>query len=185
MKALKNKRSHLGMETSKDRNSDTWFTPIKYIESARKVLGAINLDPFSCVDANAVIKADTFFDESINSLEQSWKAESLFINPPYGRIITTCVDKIVNEYQLGNFTNAIILTNNCSDTKWFNKLAYITDLFCFTDHRIAFYNVDGKNISGNTRGQTFFYIGQNKQGFIEEFSKYGLVVKQMNGTLHT
>ena len=68
MKALKNKRSHLGMKTSKDRNSDAWFTPIKYIESARKVLGTINLDPFSCVDANAVIKADTFSDESINSL---------------------------------------------------------------------------------------------------------------------
>ena len=41
--------------------NNEWYTPHKYIEAAREVLGEIDLDPASCAFANQVVKAKQFF----------------------------------------------------------------------------------------------------------------------------
>jgi hypothetical protein len=43
--------------------SNEHYTPPRYIEAARTVLGNIDLDPASCVEANAWVKADAFYSE--------------------------------------------------------------------------------------------------------------------------
>ena len=48
--------------------SNDWYTPDKYIESVREVLGDIDLDPASCEEANEVVKAKVFYDESDDGL---------------------------------------------------------------------------------------------------------------------
>src|SRR6266849_1217818 len=40
-----------------------WYTPKKFIDAARKVLGEIELDPASSQQANRIVKATTFYDE--------------------------------------------------------------------------------------------------------------------------
>ena len=38
-----------------------WYSPADYVEPARQVLGAIDLDPMSSATANDVVQATTFY----------------------------------------------------------------------------------------------------------------------------
>ena len=50
-----------------------WYTPLRIIEPARRVLGEIDLDPASCEAANRVVKATRIFTESDDGLTQKWE----------------------------------------------------------------------------------------------------------------
>lgn len=43
--------------------SAEWFTPPRYIEAVREVLGAIDLDPASSLAANRIVQAKRYFTE--------------------------------------------------------------------------------------------------------------------------
>ena len=59
-------------------------TPPEYIELARAVLGAIDLDPASSSYWNEhLVKAAHFYDERVNGLELPWQGR-VFLNPPGG-----------------------------------------------------------------------------------------------------
>jgi ParB family chromosome partitioning protein len=59
-----------------------WYTPSKYVEAARQVLGEIELDAASCELANKWVKADKYFSIEDNSLWQMWQAKTVWLNPP-------------------------------------------------------------------------------------------------------
>lgn len=65
-------------------NSNEWYTPPRYVEAAREVLGAIDLDPASCETGNRIVRAKAYFAEARNGLVQRWYGR-VFLNPPYGR----------------------------------------------------------------------------------------------------
>jgi phage N-6-adenine-methyltransferase len=161
------------------RDSNAWFTPEKYLESTRIVLGGkISLDPFSSKKANKVVKADRFYTEIDNAFVKSWSAESIFMNPPYsGKLCSEAVTKFLDEYKNKSFESGIFLVNNSTETKWFQRALGEANAVCFTNHRISFWNADGKAMSGNTRGQAFFYFGKNTAKFLEEFKQHGSVFK--------
>jgi phage N-6-adenine-methyltransferase len=162
---------------TKDRDSDSWYTPEKYTNSARNVFGGtIDLDPFSSVKANETVKASRIFTEKDDGCSKDWNAKSVWLNPPYGPLMKVAVNKFLTELEKSNFEQAIILCNNSTDTGWFKKLADTANALCFTDHRISFIAVDGKKSSVNTRGQCFLYYGNDIDAFYREFSEYGLIV---------
>jgi phage N-6-adenine-methyltransferase len=162
---------------TKDRDSDSWYTPEKYINSARNVFGGtIDLDPFSSNKANETVKATRIFTEKDDGCLQDWNAKTVWLNPPYGPLMKIAVNKFLTELQKSSFEQAIILCNNSTDTGWFKKLADTANALCFTDHRISFIAVDGKKSSVNTRGQCFLYYGNGIDKFYREFSQYGLIV---------
>jgi len=39
-----------------DSGSDEYFTPVEIVDAARKVMGGINLDPASSLEANQKVK---------------------------------------------------------------------------------------------------------------------------------
>jgi hypothetical protein len=166
-----------------DRNA--WFTPPKYVEAARTVLGLIHFDPYSDDVANHTVKADLYRTKQ-NQLRELVtgqdailpEVETVWMNPPYSRgEIDAAVDEFIFEYRRQRFS-AIVLTNNATETQWFHSLMVESDSMCFTDHRIAFTNTDGKAISGNTRGQVFFCFGDEPtvKRFHEVFDAFGTVI---------
>ena len=61
------------------------YTPAIYIEAARLVLGAIDLDPATSEQAQLLVRATKFFTEKTDGLKQEWHGRVLPANPPYHR----------------------------------------------------------------------------------------------------
>lgn len=160
------------------RDSDSWYTPINYIESARTVMGSIDLDPFSSALANKVVGATKYHTEEDSSLVTEWIADNVWMNPPYGPLCSAAIDKFIEQFTMNNFKQGIILVNNSTDTKWFKRLSEHASAWCFTDHRIGFNAPDGKSLGGNTRGQVFIYFGSNIPKFKSVFEQHGLVLQK-------
>lgn len=92
------------------------YTPLKYIESARLVMGGINLDPASNDYAQSKINADEYFTKENDGLDKDWKG-NIWLNPPYAHpLIRDFIDKLVAEHKNGNCKQAVLLTNNSADT---------------------------------------------------------------------
>jgi hypothetical protein len=66
--------------------TDLWFTPCYILEMARQVLGSIDLDPASDARANEDVKASAYITESQCGLSTPWRAGSVWLNPPGGKI---------------------------------------------------------------------------------------------------
>lgn len=150
--------------------SNEHYTPSKYIEAARSVMGAIDLDPASCEQANLTVKAARFFTEDEDGLNQEWNGR-VWLNPPYGRQVGDFIAKLEGS----TIDQAIVLVNaHCTDTIWFQPLWNGT--LCFTNHRVNFHGDDLR--SGSTHGSVFVYFGDNRSSFIEAFSEFGVVVER-------
>lgn len=154
--------------------SNEHYTPQCYLDAAREVLGGIDLDPASCVEANRIVGAASFFSADEDGLQKDWSGR-IWLNPPYGRNAGNFVGKFVNEYAARHIECGIILVNaHCTDTDWFQSLW--DGVLCFTDHRINFYGDDER--SGSTHGSVFAYFGANATRFAEIFSEFGAVVRK-------
>jgi len=161
---------------------DNWFTPAIYIEAARNTMGSIDFDPFSSEAANKNVKAENFYTASDDAFQLPWCSEegmvnNVWMNPPYSRgVLPGAVERFISEHKKCNFDQAIVLLNSATDTKWYHDMMGAADAFCTTKGRIAFDNIDGKNKSGNTKGQVFFYFGKDVQRFADNFRDFGIVM---------
>lgn len=157
--------------------NDEWYTPEKYIDLAREVMGGIDLDPASCEYAQKVVQATKFYTAEDDGLDQPWEGR-VWMNPPYSKgLMDKFVLKICEEYQLGSVDEAIVLAPSCTDVKWFHKLGEVASALCLTLGRIHFYNLEGQKNSPPT-GYVFFYFGQDPTKFLEIFESVGLVLRR-------
>jgi ParB family chromosome partitioning protein len=150
-----------------------WYTPKKYVDAARQVFGEIDLDPASCVIANKVIKAKRYFTQEEDGLKQEWSGR-VWLNPPYGNVGPEFIAKLINSYESGKVSDAILLINShCTDAKWFQPL--FDYVICFTDHRPKFWNAR-KDKSSPTHGSVFVYFGKNPKTFESNFRQFGSIL---------
>jgi len=157
-----------------------WYTPAVHIEHARAVMGEIDLDPASSETANQRVGATEIFTQEDDGLEQEWHGR-VWMNPPYAQpAIQQFIEKLVTEYQAGNVTEAIALTHNYTDTKWFQLAAIASNAICFTRGRIAFLSPTDEK-AAPTQGQAFFYFGDNVGAFYQQFKDVGFVVEVRHG----
>lgn len=158
------KKPHV-MNNSKD---DEWYTPAKYIEAAREVLGSIDLDPASNDFANETVKASVYYTEERNGLEQEWFG-NIWMNPPYSTaLLSRFADKLISS----NFSQAIVLVNNATETAWFEKMISKATAVVFHKGRIRFVKRDGEH-GVPLQGQAFIYYGDNATKFLKVFGEYG------------
>ena len=158
-------------------DSDNWYTPEKYINAVRAVMGSIDTDPASSLAAQQTVQATTYYTKETNGLDKPWCGR-VWLNPPYSaRLITSFITKAIAEYEQGICTEAIILTNNYADTTWFHSLLSRYPV-CFVRGRINFWRL-GQHSVQNRWGQSFFYLGKNVQSFANVFSEFGIVVTRI------
>ena len=110
-------REITGDRLSSFSGDNEWYTPGRYVEAARAVLGSIDLDPASSAIAQKTVEAAIFFTEKQDGLKQKWSGK-VWCNPPYANPqIQHFTDKLLSEYAAGNVTAAVMLTNNSGDTR--------------------------------------------------------------------
>ena len=168
--ALKNVRGTTGT------GNDEWYTPQDLIERARKVLGGFDLDPASNDVAQEKVKATAYHTAETNGLAHEWNG-TVWLNPPYSQpLIMQFMEKLVEEWEAGRCTGAVVLTHNYTDTRWFHTAAKAATAICFTKGRVKFYDPNGA-VAAPTQGQAFFYFGNDVEAFASEFSHVGFVVE--------
>jgi hypothetical protein len=122
-------------EFTHSSESNEHYTPPEIVEAARKLLGGIDLDPFSCALANTVVKATEYFH--VGGFERPWRtttgpggpsrAARVFVNPPGGKLnkdleqvkggpgMSTAAlgwCKTVHEWEIGNVHSGVFVGFN-------------------------------------------------------------------------
>jgi hypothetical protein len=156
-------------------DSDSYGTPSKYAESARKVMGRIVFDPASNAFAANVIKADRFCTKQDSSLDIDWAFATIWLNQPYSaKLVALFANKLCDEYARYHF-QAVNLVNSATETDWYQRMLGTCSAICLPDHRIAF-ELMGVPVKGNLYSQTFFYLGEDVDAFADEFEQYGAII---------
>jgi phage N-6-adenine-methyltransferase len=167
---------HIVAANHAETEGDDWCTPPEYVEAVRDVLGRIDLDPATNANGQKVVKASIYHTKSDDGLAQPWQGR-VFLNPPYSvPLIDRFVAKILSEYQSGNVTEAIVLTNNSTETQWFQSLLAACHRVCFPARRLKFWKGDNE-VFATRQGQAFFYLG-NSENFDAVFSQFGTVLRK-------
>ncbi len=166
------------MQVLTSNESQEWYTPPKYVEMVRAVLGAIDLDPASNPIAQKWIEADNYLIQ--DGLEAKWDVGSVFCNPPYGKSNGKSSQavwsaKMVAEFRQGNFAEGILLVNSTHGYKWYEQL-WSKYVCCLVTERIRFVKPDGTTGGQAKRGQTFVYFGGRPEAFEHYFSTIGRII---------
>ena len=158
-------------------DENEWYTPTRYVEAAREVLDAFDLDPASSEEANRRIGAAAIWTEEDDGLRQPWYGR-IWLNPPYGRLAEGFTRRLVTEYAAQSVEAAVLLVNaHCTDTKWFQPLW--DQPLCFTDHRIDFEAPEGREKkTTSTHGSVFAYFGPRENQFAQTFATFGPIVRR-------
>lgn len=174
-------RRKAGLEPEPNRVSPNsgeyeWYTPAVYIEAARQVMGGIDLDPATSEVAQQTVKATEYYTAKDNGLSLSWHGR-VWLNPPYSQpLIGQFISKLNEEYAAGSVEQAIMVTNNCTDTEWFHRAVAQVARMCFSRGRIRFANPERPTGESPLQGQTFFYYGNNAEAFRQHFGMHGFIV---------
>lgn len=165
---------------SHNSGNNEWYTPADFIEAARLTLGAIELDPATSEEANANVRATTYYTIDDDGLAQQWSGK-VWMNPPYASdLVGRFIDKLVLHFQAKDVDEAIVLVNNATETRWFQSLAGHASAICFPASRIKFWCPDGL-MGSPLQGQAIVYLGANAQDFLDNFCFFGLLVKTAQG----
>jgi hypothetical protein len=163
-----------GDHVKQNSGENEWYTPADLIEAARRVLGAIDLDPATSLDANEVVKAGQIFTRQENGLAEPWHGR-VWMNPPYAQpTITQFCAKLALHLIDGDVSAAVVLVNNATETEWFQTLARVSIAVCFPRHRVQFWAPD-KTTAAPLQGQAVLYSGPVRDRFCAEFYGFGEV----------
>jgi len=165
--------AHVGQNTGEAE----WYTPKEYIAAAVSVMGNIDLDPASTVEANRVVKAAKIFTKKDDGLTQTWRG-NVWMNPPYSQpLITEFCAKLAESVKIGDVSQAVVLVNNATETNWFRTLVDVASTICFPSGRVRFLN-SKKETAAPLQGQAVLYLGDTDRrinSFCKHFSAFGFL----------
>lgn len=152
-----------------------WYTPRVYITAAAAVMGGIDLDPASSQAANEVVGARRFYSAADDGLGQPW-AGRVWMNPPYRNdLMSAFCERLTAFYESGEVSQAVVLTNNATETRWYQHLAGAASAICLHSGRIRFWYPDRPSFTP-LQGQTLLYLGPDVDRFAAEFCQFGVIV---------
>ena len=157
---------------SNNSGNNEWYTPKKYVDAARRVLGGIDLDPASCAYANETVQAERFYSVEDDGLTKEWRGR-VWMNPPYNaESVVKFTEKFVDEYEAGHINEGIVLVNNATETSWFVNMVNVAAAIVFPRGRIRYESSTRESLAP-LQGQAFLYFGENIDKFFDAFSEIG------------
>lgn len=178
IKELVSKRLDSTAHVSHNAGDNEWYSPKEIVDAARSVMGDIDLDPASTLEANAVIGARRFYGTADDGLSKEWQGR-VWMNPPYAQpFIAQFCQKFVQEQEVGNILQACVLVNNATETTWFQGLASGASAICFPQGRVKFWHPE--KVSTPLQGQAVLYFGGSVAEFGAGFSAFGFVQGPLN-----
>lgn len=125
--------SYLGSGRKANPNIER-YTPEWIIDIVHSVMGGVDLDPASCAEANATVRATRFFDAESDGLAQPWSGR-VWLNPPWqGGQVRKFADKLRAE----NPPEAMTLVLHCFESRWYRDLLGWQDALAIFDRPITF-----------------------------------------------
>lgn len=160
-----------------------YYTPVEIVDSARFLLGGIDLDPASSARANEVVGARQFYTVADNSLYRSWYGR-VWLNWPFAAGEKACkpncqkktcrperrghciqedipgngewVNKLVADWNAGNIEAACCICYACTSEHWFAPLLKFPQFFI--TGRVNYRLPSGKIIEGVTKGSVVTFL---------------------------
>lgn len=151
-----------------------WYTPVWILDGVRAVLGGIDLDPATCIEAQRTVQAKRFYTEAEDGLRHKWTG-NVYLNPPYARgVVDRFAVKFVAHYLLGHIREGCVLVNNATETVWFQTLGVCVTAICAIQGRVSF---GGPASEGNKglQGQALLYYGAHAGIFKRVWEPHGQV----------
>ena len=156
------------------------YTPATIIEAARAVMGGIDLDPASCAQAQGTVQAARYFTVEDDGSAQEWSGK-VWMNLPYAHCL---VEKFVNKLLASSaVTQAVVLTNNATETQWGAALLQASAAVCFPTERVRFDRSDGPSTGVPLQGQMLVGMGSelDRNAFTKRFGALGPIFIQFRG----
>lgn len=169
-------RALAGPHVRHNSGDNEWYTPPEWIALAVEVMGGIDCDPASSARANEIVKATTYHTAADDGLSREWSGR-VWMNPPYAQpLVVDFANKLVHEFISGRVTAAIALTNNATETLWFQGMCREANAICFPRGRIRFLDEELNPTGAPLQGQAFTYFGNDQDRFVNVFSAHGIVL---------
>ena len=96
--------------------TNEWSTPQDFFDKLNNEFG-FTLDPCATKES---AKCSKFFTYADDGLSQDWSGETVFCNPPYGRVLKDWVKKCSEE----NTIVTVMLIPARTDTRYFHQYIY-------------------------------------------------------------
>lgn len=156
-----------------------YYTPVGILAAAREVLGAFDLDPASCAEAQVNVQAAHFYTAEDNGLSKTWEGR-IWLNPPYGIANgqsnqALWSQRLAAEHRAGRVSEAILLVKAALGYRWFEQLFRDWPV-CFVRERISFIQGDGDDDGQSKQGTALVYFGPNFIKFARVFRTIGRVI---------
>lgn len=156
--------------------NNEWYTPSEYIDVARAVMGGIDTDPASSEIANRTVQAGKYYTKDDDGLSKPW-AGRVWMNPPYAQpLITQFCETMAGKYEANEISEAMVLVNNGTETKWFHRLLDVASAVCLLKGRVRYIDQEGNPSGAPLQGQCLIYIGKRVKEFSTECEKMGRVL---------
>lgn len=110
------------------------LTPGYVLEPVRQALGGIVLDP--CTEPDNPCGAERFFTAETDGAEQSWDAETIYVNPPYSKARERWVQRCIEAAATGS--RVVLLMPSHTDTRLFHKVVETASHVVFIKGRVKF-----------------------------------------------
>ena len=149
-------------------DKDSRFTPKHIVEAIESAFGKITFDP--CAHQSSPVQAarQILKEAGADGLTQNWSGKLVFVNPPYSGS-SPWLRKVIAEWQEGNTSTLLCLSNAKTDASEFHAALNIGASVFFFKGRLKYAKPDGTH-EPSSQASMMIAFG-TKPGQREDFAK--------------